>query len=132
MQPNEYQQLALRTEHTPEFVTPPPPITVERGTMLARLIHASIGMCTETGELQDMVKKHLIYRKPFDQVNVLEECGDVMWYIAVALDACGYTMEEAMERNIAKLKARFGDKFSQESALNRDLKTERSVLEGNK
>jgi NTP pyrophosphatase (non-canonical NTP hydrolase) len=136
MSPNDYQREALRTERTPEFVDGDWERPLERdlrshsgGRPMARLIHAILGVCTEAGELQDMVKKHLIYDKQFDRVNVLEEAGDVMWYLALALDACGFTMSEAMERNIAKLRARFPEKFTSEKALHRDLGAERDALE---
>jgi NTP pyrophosphatase (non-canonical NTP hydrolase) len=124
MTPNEYQKLALRTEMTPDFV---------RGTlddrMMARLLHALLGMCTETGEIQDMVKKHMMYGKEFDPINVIEECGDLLWYTALALDAVGYSLEDCMRRNIEKLCVRFSDRFTSEAALNRDLDAERKTLE---
>jgi NTP pyrophosphatase (non-canonical NTP hydrolase) len=128
MTPNEYQKAALRTEHTPLFVDDH--ADQVDGVNMARLIHAALGTCTEVGELQDMIKKHLIYNKPFDKVNVLEECGDVLWYLALALDASGYTLEECMERNIAKLRKRFPERFTTEHALARNLTAERQALEG--
>lgn len=122
MNANEYQQAALRTDA-------PVPSGVMNEKMW-RLLHGAIGMATETGELQDQIKKNFFYGKPLDTANVLEECGDVLWYIAVALDSCGYTMEQAMERNIFKLKQRYPDKFTTDKALNRDLDAERRALEG--
>ncbi len=119
--PNEYQKQALRTESTPDFV----------GNMeMSRLLHGALGMATESAELQDMIKKHLMYGKTFDRTNVLEECGDQLWYIALALHACGFTMETCMDRNIAKLKARYPERFTSETALNRNLDAERDALEG--
>ncbi len=140
MQPNEYQQLALRTEFTPIFIQDPnidQPINGNNpglaltARQYARLMHAALGACTEVGELQDAIKKNLIYGKAFDGVNVVEECGDVLWYIALALHAAGYSMEECMQRNIDKLRARFPDKFTQDQAITRNLDVERAALEGN-
>lgn len=129
MQNDEYQQQALRTEYTPHMI--------QRGGggddddfRLARILHGMIGAATEVGELQDAVKKHLIYSKPLDMVNVMEECGDLFWYLALTLDAAGFTISECMERNIEKLRARFPDKFTSELANNRDLDAERAALEG--
>ncbi len=102
---------------------------VEKDQQLARLLHGALGACTETGELQDMIKKHLIYGKPLDLVNVIEEIGDTMWYLAIVLDACGVTMSDAMQRNITKLRLRYPEKFTSEKALNRDLAAERAALE---
>ena len=124
--PDEYQKLALRTEHTPLFVHHPE----QDDQMMSRLLHGMIGVCTEAGELQDMIKKNLIYNRPFDRVNVMEECSDILWYLALALDACGYTMSECMEKNIDKLRTRFPDKFTFKAANKRDLDAERNVLEG--
>ena len=122
MTANEYQKLALRTEHTPDFI-------VGHVPEMARLVHAAIGVATESGELLDALKKTLMYGKALDRINVMEECSDVLWYLALALDATGFTLEDCMERNIAKLRKRFPHKFTSEAALVRDLDAERSALE---
>lgn len=126
MNANEYQQRCLRTEVTPDFVND---LEGKPSRMLSRLLHGAMGMETEVGELIDMLKKHYIYGKAFDRTNVLEEVADVMWYCALALDACGFTMEQALQANIDKLLKRYPQKFSTEQALNRDLDAERAVLE---
>lgn len=137
MQPNEYQRLALVTEFTPDFVRlfdrqTGEPMAAEHNMMVARLIHSVLGLASEVGELADMLKKHIIYGKALDEINVLEENGDVAWYQALGLTAIKRGFEEALERNIAKLKARYGDKFTEEAALNRDLDAERRILEETK
>jgi NTP pyrophosphatase (non-canonical NTP hydrolase) len=132
MTPNEFQKLCLRTEVTPAFVNMPAATSQTPGDhdrRVARLLHGMIGVCTEAGELQDMVKKHLVYGKSLDLTNVMEECFDVMWYVSLCLDAAGFSMEEAMERGIAKLRARYPNGFTEEAALNRDLVKERTELE---
>jgi len=93
------------------------------------LLHAAMGCETEVGEIMDAMKKTIFYGKPLDIVNVKEELGDILWYIALGLHACGADFEEAMTANIAKLKARYPDKFSSEGALFRDLEKERKILE---
>jgi NTP pyrophosphatase (non-canonical NTP hydrolase) len=93
------------------------------------LLHAAIGMVTESGEFMDMLKKHLFYGKPLDEVNLNEELGDQIWYIAIALNALGSSFEEVMARNIEKLQARYPDKFTERSALVRNLGKEREILE---
>lgn len=62
----------------------------------------------------------------------MEEVGDLTWYETLILSATKFHFTDAFERNIAKLKKRFGDKFSEEKALNRDLPAERAVLEKSK
>lgn len=125
MQDSEYTAAALRTEHTPQILT-----KVDTETNLDRLLHGSIGLATEAGELQDAVKRDLIYGQPLDRVNVIEECGDVLWYLVLILTAVGSTLEEAKARNIAKLRKRYPEKFTEAQALNRDYTEERQALEG--
>lgn len=95
----------------------------------AKLFHYLIGIGTEAGELQDALKKTVVYGKPLDRVNLKEEVGDVCWYLARLLDHLGSSFEEVMEININKLRARYGEKFSEYAALNRNLENERKVLE---
>lgn len=120
MTPNEYQKLALKTCHDGRLI--------DLGSTDARVLHAAIGVCTEVGELQDALKKDFIYGKPFDHTNLVEEFGDILWYVAIGLNGLGVTLEEAMEKNIAKLRARYGEKFTSEKALERDLEKEREAL----
>lgn len=94
-----------------------------------RYLHAAMGICTESGELMDALKKHLIYGKPIDETNVNEEVGDLFWYVAILADAYEFTFEDSMEKNIAKLKARYPNRFNEKDALLRDLNKERQVLE---
>ena len=94
-----------------------------------RLLHAGFGLSTEAGEFLDALKKHIFYGKELDRVNLREELGDLFWYMAIACDELDVPFEALMQRNIEKLKARYGEKFSEEKAENRDLETEREILE---
>ena len=96
---------------------------------LKRLLHAGIGLSTEAGEFLDALKKHIFYGKELDRVNLKEEIGDLFWYIAIACNELGVEFEPLMETNIKKLKARYGEKFTEAAAENRDLGTEREILE---
>lgn len=136
-----YQQDAERTEFTPLFVhvyhdvigLDGEKITFESGAqqirLTSRLFHAAMGMCTESGEFMDALKKHAIYGKPLDLTNLVEEAGDCLWYIALMLNSLGVTVEDAMARNISKLRARYPEAFTSERALERDLDAERKALE---
>jgi NTP pyrophosphatase (non-canonical NTP hydrolase) len=95
-----------------------------------RLMHGAIGLATESGELLDMLKKHIFYGKPLDLTNAKEEVGDSMWYAGLVIDVLKTTFDEVLTVNIAKLQARYPEKFTEHHATNRDLETERTILEG--
>jgi NTP pyrophosphatase (non-canonical NTP hydrolase) len=94
-----------------------------------RIAHGAIGMFGESGELLEAVAKQM-RTGILDMVNVGEEVGDSLWYAAIISDESGVSEDQARERVIAKLRKRYGEKFSSEKALNRDLAAERKVLEG--
>ena len=170
---------------------------------LTQLFHAKLGMVTEAGELCDLFKRQVAYGKEFDTVNLLEECGDWLWYFCLFWDEIGlgmrrldqltevgvkefnfkremanapakvaltiaattgfvcdsetlgmgpqerkelaeaafnlvlwqlfchgFTVEQCLEANDAKLEKRTGKAFNPDRILNRDLGAERTVLEG--
>jgi NTP pyrophosphatase (non-canonical NTP hydrolase) len=95
----------------------------------ARLIHAQMGMQTEVAEFADALKKSLFYGKPLDIVNLKEELGDLMWYMAIAMDELDTNFTKEGDRVINKLKTRYPDKFTVGKAENRNLELERAILE---
>ena len=128
MKPTDYVEGALRTESSPD--------TFNGGNLALsrskiRLLHATMGLCTEAGELTDQLKKHLFYGKELDRVNLIEEAGDLLWYLAILFNDIDTTFGEVMSSNIAKLRSRYPDKFTQVHAEKRDLKNERETLEMN-
>lgn len=99
---------------------------------LSNELHMAIGISTEANELLDAYKKHFAYGKELDVTNVGEEMADILWYISNLCTMLNIDLEEMLQRNIDKLKARYPEKFTQENALNRNLDVERNILEGNK
>lgn len=98
------------------------------------ILHALLGIMTEAGELAELLHNTIVGNLPsgaggIDTVNLIEECGDLQWYEAMLCRALGTTFDAVQRKNIAKLKARFPDKFTEESANNRDSERERSILE---
>ena len=127
-----YQKLALRT-NGPDYLKTANRISggyvKECNSASIDLLHASMGIVTEAGELQDALKKHYFYGKELDKTNVKEEVGDLLWYCAIILESLDTDFESVMQTNIDKLKARYPNKFTEESAVNRDLNKEREILE---
>jgi NTP pyrophosphatase (non-canonical NTP hydrolase) len=115
---NDYIKQAIRTESAK--------VSFENHE---RLLHAGIGLATETGEFLDAIKKAVYYGNELDRVNLKEELGDILWYMAIAMDELGTDFETEMKRNIEKLKLRYPEKFDQEKAENRNLEKERDILE---
>jgi NTP pyrophosphatase (non-canonical NTP hydrolase) len=97
-----------------------------------RLLHALIGIATESTELVEAIIKALKSNTDIDHVNVLEELGDIFWYTAIAIDTTGADWNSILDTNIAKLKARYPEKFTTEAAITRDLDGERKILEREK
>lgn len=94
------------------------------------IIHSILGKATESVELLELLNNVLFMGSQFDEINFVEEIGDGQWYDAIGLAAVDFTFDECQRRNIAKLRARFPDKFTEYDANNRDLFAERKILEG--
>lgn len=75
----------------------------------AHATHMVLGIAGEAGELVDAVKKHTIYGKPIDRENVVEELGDLEFYMEGLRQGLGITREETIEHNITKLHTRYPD-----------------------
>ena len=87
----------------------------------AHSLHMAVGIAGEAGELLDAVKKAAIYRKPIDRANVVEELGDLEFYMEGLRQGLGITRQEVLDHNITKLSKRYSsgsysDKHAQERA----------------
>ena len=84
------------------------------------LWHMATGIAGETGELVDAVKNPVIYRKPINRENVIEELGDLEFYMEGLRQGLGITREETLEANIQKLSVRYASKtYSDKQAQER-------------
>lgn len=122
MTPSDYIRSALRTESSEYRFG-------STGSVTPRMEHAIYGTVTEAGELMSDLKKSKIYGKEVDRAHLIDEMGDVMWYLALLADELGVTFEEVWEKNIAKLRVRFPEKFEAQLALERDKEAERKAQE---
>lgn len=73
----------------------------------AHLMHMVFGVSGEAGELLDAIKKHIIYQKPLDIDNVIEELGDIEFYLEGLRQGLNLSREQTLESNISKLKTRY-------------------------
>lgn len=101
---------------------------VKKDAVPVDVVHSVLGIITEGGELAEAVAK-AFFTGDLDEVNLDEEMGDILWYIAMFCHHRDIDFDSLMERNINKLRTRFPDKFTQEKAINRDLEAEREQLE---
>lgn len=83
---------------------------------IEKLSHALEGLASEVGEIADTIKRYKRYGQALDAENIREEVGDVLWYLAMMCDAVGVSLEVCASDNIAKLKRRYPDKFSEAHA----------------
>lgn len=106
MTANEYQKLAMRTLN---------PELDKRDV----LINGVMGLCGEAGEAIDIVKKHLAQGHPLDREALIKELGDVAWYLAETAYALDVPLDEVLERNIDKLRARYPEGFDAVRSIER-------------
>ena len=92
-------------------------IIMELDANKADALHMAVGVSGESGELLDCIKKHAIYNKPLDRENLVEELGDIEFYLEGLRQVFGVTREEVLAINQAKLEKRYSSgKYSNEQA----------------
>ena len=108
MDANKYQELALKTLN--KAVTCPNDM----------MINGVMGLCGESGEVIDIVKKSFYQGHNLDRDALIKELGDVAWYLALIAEALGITLNDIFEGNIEKLKERYPNAFEVERSVHRD------------
>lgn len=116
---NEYQQLAMRTNDELNTTRLTNAIFDCNTITIAQLINGVLGLTGEAGEVSDLVKKGIFHEKGIDLEHLKKELGDCAWYLAMICDACGFTLDDVMQTNIDKLKARYPKGFDTYRANNR-------------
>jgi NTP pyrophosphatase (non-canonical NTP hydrolase) len=105
MDADDYQRACLRTFKVKD----------ERDGALM----TAIGLCGEAGEFADMIKKIQFHGHDPDPLKLQSELGDIAWYLAVACHVHCFALSEVMEANIAKLKERYPNGWSEEASRQR-------------
>ena len=103
---NEYQKLAMTTLN-PEL---------NRKDVL---VNGVMGLCGESGEAIDIVKKWLAQGHELDREKLAKELGDIAWYLAETAWALDIPLEEILQANIDKLRKRYPEGFSSERSIQR-------------
>jgi NTP pyrophosphatase (non-canonical NTP hydrolase) len=86
----------------------------------ANLLHMALGVCGEAGELADAIKKHAVYNKPLDVENVIEELGDLEFYMEGVRRALNILRATTIAANVCKLSKRYHlGRYSNEQAQTR-------------
>lgn len=107
MELNEYQCKAARTSSK----------TLSRD---GHLMNGCLGLAGEAGECCDLLKKHQFQDGREIREKMLDELGDVLWYIAESASALGYTLDEVADHNVKKLMNRYPEGFDAERSLHRE------------
>lgn len=102
-----------------ELAKPGQDIVDELTPMQAFALHMAIGVSGEAGELLDAIKKFAIYQKPLDLENVVEELGDIEFYLQGIRQAFCIDREDVLQANIEKLRKRYGQTYSNAAAIAR-------------
>lgn len=84
-----------------------------------RLAFIALTIAGESGELSNKIKKILYHDHPVDPAQIIEELGDILWYLARAADLLGYDLAEIAQYNLDKLARRYPQGFSSEASINR-------------
>jgi hypothetical protein len=78
-----------------------------------------VGVLTNTAVFLDLQKKWIYYGKAMTKERLIAALAQIYEYLLRELDDAGYRLDEILAENIAKLRARYGEKFSEEAAVNR-------------
>ena len=103
---NEYQAMAMTTLN-PEL------------SRKEVLINSVMGLCGESGEAIDIVKKWLAQGHELDKEHLAKELGDIAWYLAEAATALDLSLEDILQANLDKLKKRYPEGFETGRSLTR-------------
>jgi NTP pyrophosphatase (non-canonical NTP hydrolase) len=106
MQVNDYQKAAMATLN---------PALDKKDV----LINSVMGLCGESGEAIDIVKKWLMQGHELNKEHLVKELGDVAWYLAEAATALDIPLEAVFQGNLDKLRQRFPNGFDTGASVNR-------------
>ncbi len=101
-----YQRLALRT------------LASQGEEGVGDIICTALGLAGESGEFCDHVKKWQFQGHQGNREILIEELGDVLWYVATGAQALGLSLSDLARRNVEKLERRYPNGFEVERSVN--------------
>ena len=121
MELNKYQEVALRTHNTDSNIT-------------EALTNYALGLTGESGEVADIIKKHIFHGHELNKDEIVKELGDVLWYLSSLASMCNVTLDEVAGHNLNKLGNRYPNGFNPLNSINRVecIKVEDKVQYGGK
>ena len=122
---HEYQKLAMRTNDgkatnrviqsiltcNMEYLNRQNVVRKEEKIDIGGVLNGCLGLSGESGETLDMIKKFVFHEKELNEEHLKKELGDVMWYVAMICESVGFDLDDVMQTNIDKLKARYPEGF---------------------
>ena len=106
MQANDYQKEALRTSSSLK----------EEDLIL----NGALGLAGESGEVADIIKKYMFQGHELDKEKLIDELGDVCWYIDILAKGLNVELDEVLKHNVEKLRKRYPEGFDSKKSINRD------------
>lgn len=115
----EYQKLAMRTNDNKATQRLVEKVVID-GVEIGSIFNACLGLSGEVGEFNDMVKKWVFHKKELDIDHAKKEAGDICWYLAMLCESFGWSIDEIMQMNVDKIKARYPEGFDIDRANHRE------------
>lgn len=78
----------------------------------ADIIYLAGKLMCESAEAAEPLLKLRYHGKTYDEAALVEELGDVLWYVATLAHALGLTLDEVATGNVAKLRKRHGERYN--------------------
>lgn len=83
------------------------------------LVDAAAGLAEEAGEVLGLVRKHAFMGHPLDRARLAQELGDALWCLSAAASAAGLSLDEVAAANLAKLRRRYPEGYSEAASIAR-------------
>lgn len=97
---DEYQKLASRTI-----------VDLGENSFKEHLINSSVGISCEAAEVLQHIQRNSFCKKPLDTGKIIDECGDILWYISYLLTTLNVSLEDCMKYNLYKVSDRYKDRW---------------------